>query len=497
MISDRTIAIWSALTALAITLLMPGSGSLWIDEAQTFHHVAQPTFSALCTGLLADQRSEALMPLGMFVAWVGGQLIGASEWQMRAPNILWAALTVLAFVRLGQFWHAPWAPIVVAVQPFLWYYANEARPYVLQIGCGAWLAAGCAELLESRRLDARTVLLVTVASALLVGSTMFGVITVGAVAVVLGALWQRERWAISRGARAGIALGVLWCAGFVAYYVWKVASGAAGAKLWEVGLPNLGFALYEFAGFAGLGPGRYELRELARSGGVVRAVHGLAADLFWLALLASLLSAVGFALGATWQKGGRRREVIVYAAVCALVSGTTFMLSLLARFPFWGRHLAPIFPFYCALLVLGLDSLRRTSWPAMVRVGVAASLLALLAFSSGRLRWSSRHAKDDYRSAAATAVSALRTGRDVWWSADQAAAVYYGLALSEGPSQRGKVAHLFVPGTPERIPPLPVPDMIILSKPDVSDPAGEVGRLITAQQFRATQRFKAFTVWER
>jgi hypothetical protein len=496
MISDRTIAIWSAFTALAITLLIPGSGSLWIDEAQTFHHVAQPTFSALWRDLLADQKSEGLMPLGMFVAWVSGQLIGSSEWQMRAPNILWAALTVLAFVRLGRLWHAPSAPILVAVQPFLWYYGNEARPYALQIACGAWLAVGCAEVLESRRLDARTLLPILVASAALVASTMFGIITAVAVAMILAALGWHERWVITRGAQAEMVLGVLWWASLGAYYVWKVASGAKGARLWDVGLQNLGFAFYEFSGFAGLGPGRDELRQLGRTGGVAGAVYGLAADPVWIVLLLALLSAVAVALRLAWQREERRRELLVYAGVCALVVGTTFTLSLLAGFPFWGRHLAPIFPFYCALLALGVESLRRTSWPQLLRVGVVASLLMVLAFSSAQLRWSSRHAKDDYRSAATIALTALRAGRNVWWSADSEAAAYYGLPLLKEVGRPGKAAYLPVTLL-GRSTPLPVPDMIVMSKSDVFDPAGELGRMIRAQHFRATHRLKAFTVWER
>jgi hypothetical protein len=496
MISSRTIAICSAVTALGMTMLMPGSDSLWIDEAQTFHHMAQPTLSALCLGLLADHKSEALMPLGMFVAWLGGQLVGMSEWQMRAPNILWAALAVLAFVRLGKLWRAPWAPLLLATQPFLWFYANEARPYAFQIGCGAWLAAGCAEVLQSRRLDARSLDILLVASAALVASTLFGMVTVGAVAVVLGMLWRRERWLIVRGARARIALGALWCAAFGAYYVWRVASGAKGAKIWDVGLQNLGFALYEFAGFSGFGPGRDELRELARTRGAAGAVDGLAAYLIWIVLLSLLLAAVGVMLRAAWQEGEWRREIAFYAAVCALVGGTTLALALVARFPFWGRHLAPAFPFYCALLVLGLGYIQRTNLPAVVRLGVLASLLALLAFSSAQLRWSPRHAKDDYRSAVASAVSALRAGRDVWWSASPEAAAYYGLAVSKGTRQPGKATFLSL-DKPEQTAILPVPDVIIISKRDIYDPIGQVGRLITAKQFRPTKHFKAFTVWER
>jgi hypothetical protein len=494
MISNQTIAVGSALAALATTPLMPSSGSLWIDEAQTFHHVAQPTFSAFYSGLLTTEFSEGLMPLGMFAAWLGGQLIGMSEWEMRAPNILWATLAVLAFVRLGRLWHASWAPIVIAVQPFLWYYANEARPYALQIACGAWLAAGCAEALESRRLETPIVVLLVVASAALVATSLFGVITVGAVAVGLSAFCWRERWPITRGARAGIALGVLWCIGFGGYYVWKVASGVAGSRIWEVGLQNLGFALYEFTGLMGLGPGRQELRELAREGDVAGVLQGLAADPGWLAVLTALLCVAGVALWTAWHERERRREVALHAAVCALVAGATFALALVARFPFWGRHLAPVFPFYCALLVLGLACLVRMSWPAVVRVGLPASLIALLAFSSAQVRWSSRHAKEDYRSVAALAVSGLRTGRNVWWAADPEAAAYYGLAVSTGTPQPGKAAYLFVT-MPKRS--VPMPDLIVMSKPDVYDPAGQVDRLIGAHHFRRTQSFKGFTIWER
>jgi hypothetical protein len=186
----------------------------------------------------------------------------------------------------------------------------------------------------------------------------------------------------------------------------------------------------------------------------------------------------------------------VYAGVCAFGSGATFALALPARFPFWGRHLAPIFPFYCALLILGLNYLWHSSWPAAVRAGVLASFLALLGISSAQLRWSSRHAKDDYRSAALTAVHALDAGSDVWWSADPEAAAYYGLATSSATRQRGK-ATLPSLGTPQGNGILPVPDMIITSKPEIYDPTGRVAALIAAKHFRPMTHFKAFTIWQR
>ena len=131
-----------AIVAFILCLFMPSAQSLWIDEAQTWHYASAPTVGALFSELNTTHTSEGLMPLGMLVPWAGIRIFGEGEWQLRALNILWAAVAVGAFLVLGRRWRVPWAPLFMAVQPFLWYYADEARPYALQIAASAWLLVG-------------------------------------------------------------------------------------------------------------------------------------------------------------------------------------------------------------------------------------------------------------------------------------------------------------------------------------------------------------------
>jgi hypothetical protein len=129
------------LVSLGSGLFMVGSDSLWIDEGQILPLTRQSSFSDWMAALLANQKSEAQMPLSMFVAWVAGKVLGESEWQIRSLNALWVALAGTAVGRLGQVLRLPILLPLFLVQPFLWYYANEARPYALLICISAWLVA--------------------------------------------------------------------------------------------------------------------------------------------------------------------------------------------------------------------------------------------------------------------------------------------------------------------------------------------------------------------
>ena len=80
------------------------------------------------------------MPLAMFFAWVTAQTLGTQEWQLRAINVLWNGLALLGMYRAGKRLQLPWLPLLLAIQPYFWFYSNEARPYSLQIACGAWRA---------------------------------------------------------------------------------------------------------------------------------------------------------------------------------------------------------------------------------------------------------------------------------------------------------------------------------------------------------------------
>jgi uncharacterized membrane protein len=72
------------------------------------------------------------------------------EWQLRAVNLLWGALAVVGMYRVGQRLKIPWLPLLLASQPYFWFYMNEARPYALQLACGTGLLVALVEFYFAR-----------------------------------------------------------------------------------------------------------------------------------------------------------------------------------------------------------------------------------------------------------------------------------------------------------------------------------------------------------
>src|SRR5688572_10918935 len=256
------------LVSLGSGLLMVSSQSLWIDEAGTWLFARQSSLSDWLATLLSYTNSEAQMPLGMFVAWLGARLAGDSEWQLRSLNALWIALAGVGVGRLGQTLRLPSLLPLFLVHPFVWYYANEARPYALIICVSAWLAALWGFVHHDRTLSpARLWAIGAVATIGLASSLLFSFAIAG-FAFAFGATMLLRKIGLDRRHVPPIATTVLAMDALMTYYAWTLARGAGGAKLWNVGFANLAFALYELLGFGGLGPPRNELRELARNNGL-------------------------------------------------------------------------------------------------------------------------------------------------------------------------------------------------------------------------------------
>lgn len=478
--------------AVALCFLMPSSQSLWMDEAQTYRLASIPSLAEVFSDLRKIVSSESLMPLGMVTAWVSTRIFGVSEWQLRAVNILWAALAIGAFAVVGRVWRISWAPMLLAVQPFLWFYANEARPYTLQIACGAWLLAGLVVSIEERRVRQPVFVLLLLVSCILIATTLFGILTVGPVWAAVTWLAWRERWPRPARWPLGIAIGLVWSAAFGIYYLSTLARGAGGERLWDVGLQNIVFAGYEFAGFSGLGPGRNELRELAQLGGHSAVLRGFAEGLMGVLCLAGVYVLLAGCIILRGARADRHAAAMWIAGILTFNSGALILLALVAHFPFWGRHLAPVFPFFCALLLLGIQEMKCVIGPVPARVATSA-FFAMLILSAFELRFLPRHAKDNYRDAATIARNALSAGQSVWWSADPDAGRYYGLHF---PGDSGASDRLIMARTPsaEILANLPPPDLIVASKPDAFDPHGVVVGFIREHHYRIAQKLSGFQI---
>jgi uncharacterized membrane protein len=494
--SERNSSVIFLLVALALVPLMPSADSLWVDEAQTWRYARHTSLSAAWDEFQGERFSETQMPLGMAAAWSWARIFGTSEFALRAPNMLYAAGAILCFYLIGRKEDAPLLPLFFAVQPYLWFYVNEARPYALQIFGGSLLLLALHQVYRGNISSIRWVIAWGAGALVCSASSMLGAIPTLAFTVAL--FWEllRKHYLLGKGQLvifAGTTLSLL-ALGF--YYLQTLLAGSGGSKIWSVGLQNLIFSVVEFLGFAGMLPPRQELREMARAG----LDHSSEVLNLWpFALPTILMAAVFVVIGLFWVQNFRQTPRWVAASVAVVVGSVVLLLaaSLIVGFPFWGRHLAPAFPAFVAAVGWAVTSAWRGPLP-LVKVS-AACLFALLLASSLMIRFSETHSKDDYRTAAAFAHETLTRGGTVWWAADPAGASYYGLNPSPADTaatNTDKPVVLASNVTAIQALNLPQPDLVILSKTDIYDSRGYLQAWLSQNKYALRHTAKAFWIFD-
>lgn len=478
------------LLGLLVIAVIPSHESVWIDEAVTATYAREGSFSAFAEKLIQDPNSEAQMPFYVLQSWSFGKLIGTSEWALRAPNILYGMLAFASFHWIGRRLKIGWFGLLLLVQPYFWAYVDEARPYASQIGFASLALASLIPFFEDWGDKRKATMFLSLSLFLLCGSSMLGAITAGWVYLALIALLLAGKCRISR-TEISILCGGLFLLGCLgAYDLWTLLRGSGGSRIWDVGLQNLGFSLYEFAGATGLGPARAVLREMGKAGD-----YGALLSDTWLGSL--LLGGILGGLLVSWLvQQIRNREILTLSLprAClwiAVGSGLSLLaLSYLAGWPFWGRHLAPAFPFFILWLGCAIRDLRGRRPAIGLAVSVALSVLWLA--SSLRLRFSEEHHRDDYRGAARLAHEAYEDGLIVWWVASPAGGAYYHLPAA---SMNSRGVRYIVNASEADLRDLAEPDLIVLSKPDVTDSRGSVRTYILVHGYSVYKTLPAFQLF--
>lgn len=483
---SRHVVLYLAMAATLAALCIAVSGqSYWIDEANAAWRAAEPSFRLLMGRMVSDTGSDAQMPLFLLAIWAWEKVVGHGEIALRAMNLLWVVpgLYIFANGKVDRL-------LVAGTSAFLWFYLDEARPYGMQIGASLMLfglferavtaardPAGEAPLLRPYQ-----VWLLAFGLIALAGSSLLGAIwAAAAVAAAAFAVPWRRRQIAATHLLGPALLFVLVLAPLGLYYLWTVLAGAGGTKVAVTDARNLVFSVYELLGFAGLGPGRTDLRA---AGAAAFAPH-----LFALAGYAILVGAVTLAGAIHIVRNVAPRTL----AACAIAFAAAAALILIAGYTMhWrvvGRHLAPALAAVLAIQAAGVTLLWR--WP-IGKLLVLAFLVMALA-SAASIRFAPRHAKDDYRSAAAVARSALAVGDRVWWNADALGALVYKVPLGQGCSN----ALYVVEPQPGFASSLETPTLVVTSKPDIYDPDGILAAFLSSQQFHVTETFQAFQIWRR
>jgi len=479
---------------LASFLLLPfmlTNDSLWLDEGDTAMYATQPDFHSWSHYLRLDNEADCQMPLSMLFAWLAGQILGTGEWQMRAVNLIWGAIALGGMFRASRRLQLPWLPLILVIQPYFWFYMNEARPYALQVACGTWLLAAFVEFYFNEAAGESWAWLLVVSAFFLFLSTILAPVSVTAVILVGAITALLNHWKPCRKAMLILLGGAMANIPTALYYWSTLLRGAKGSQLWHVDLKFFGYVLYEFTGMTGLGLPTEEIRELARSPHLLAALSAHS--------LQFALPALGFALVLAVMIFGLRRQSpgILHgvqtglALVLGLAALTFIAGSLVLQKAFWARHFAPVFPSYVVLLGLAMAGMfgyrnRIIKWLPFLLAG-------LLTFSDLNLRFSRVWRKEDYRSAAQYARQSLAENKSVWWVAGGFCATYYRVELAIFHPKTGQA---FCPQVElGKLEVLQQPDVIIYSKPDIHDPGLVIKKIIEQDNYQEAARFKSFTIW--
>ena len=246
------------------------------------------------------------------------------------------------------------------------------------------------------------------------------------------------------------------------------------------------YIFYELLGFAGFGPGRLEIR-----------YGGLAVFRQWLPWLVSygILQAFLLASGCRQlTRDYRLRTLTVWLVAFALVLGFILVVGFKVQFRVLGRHCAPLLPLIIFVQGLGLAvwlNRGKSAWRLLAVIFLGTCLV-----SAASVRFGERHAKDDYREAAALGREALSQGQRVWWSAEIQGAWVYRMAVTTQMTNTQAAFYIFNPELAS-LKALPKPDLVLLSKADLYDRHGAVQTFLKQNNYRLAQQLSAFTVWRR
>jgi mannosyltransferase len=188
---SRSRAFWivAGLTVLAAVLRFATLG------VQAYHHDEIVTASRILRGgfghaMDAVGFSESAPPLYYALAWVWTQVTGTGEWGLRSLSALAGMATVPVAYLIGVELRGRRAGLVaaalVAVNPMLVWYSQEARAYALLVLLGAVSLLYCVRALRSG--SRRDFVLWGVASGLALATHYFAVF-----AIVAEAIWLLRR----------------------------------------------------------------------------------------------------------------------------------------------------------------------------------------------------------------------------------------------------------------------------------------------------------------
>jgi mannosyltransferase len=378
---------------------------------QAYHHDEIVTASRILRGgfghaMDAVGFSESAPPLYYGLAWIWTQVTGTGEFGLRSLSALAGVATVpvayLIGVELRERRAGLMAAALVAVNPMLLWYSQEARAYALLVLLGAVSLLYCVRALRSG--SCRDFVLWGVASGLALATHYFAIFP-----IVAEAIWLLRRR--PRESASGLGIIVLFGLALAPLVIHQMSFGHAE---W-IGNFTLGHRLWETAATFVSG----------ETSDIIARPERPVLALLPLALGAAALALIGF----RGDRGGRRAATLPLSLAAAAI-GIPLLLALASPGKDFvlARNLLP------ALLPLLIAVAIGLTLPAARRTGTAIAAL-LLVYSLAFCVWASFSPdlqRPDWDTVAATIGEPQAPRATVTWVLGEAPLRYY---LSTGAIQ--------------------------------------------------------------
>jgi mannosyltransferase len=352
----RPAVLWAlaGLTALGLAVRFASLG------LQSYHHDEVITAMRVIPGSFEDmlhrvKTSESNPPLYYTLAWGWAKAFGTGEFGLRSLSALFGAATVPLGYLIGRQLSNRRTGLtlaaLVALNPMLIWYSQEARSYALLVFFGA-----LSLLLFLRALDGgrgRDLALWALASALALFSHYFAVFAVGVEALWL-AVALRSRWrlvvpALAGVGAAGLALLPLVNAQVNPNHIGWIENSPLATRLWETGVSFL------------VGETGHVIAEAPRER---------------YALVPAILIGIGLALVALVGSRRERRGAGIGLALGLAVAALAAFAALIGKDYVVERNLLPALVPLLTVVAIGFATDRARRLGALLAVALGAYWLA-------------------------------------------------------------------------------------------------------------------------
>lgn len=381
------------------------SQSFWIDECCTALCGTQDSLSGVWAQVNEIGGSDAQIAFYYFLLYIWTSITHCdSELMYRLFNLIWVVLAAWFFRK------EPKALILLLISPFFIYYANELRPYILQIAasCGVTMFLYRKSMGEEQSFSK--------------GFALFFFLCLTSLSSVVWSLGFLLAWMVLEGkdfwsrylVRALCYWGVPFI-GLAAYYIYTLMIGARAVTIQSNWIVNIGASFYELLGLTGIGPNRSELRLCTTLDSLLGNYELIVSGLCGVVILTLLICGIK-----EWSQ--KTNAPIVLSLVMLVVPMAVFAYAAwMMDFRFSGRHWAPLLPI--VIIILSQAFIFAKNKPRLSCLSIMMLLVWLV--SDCRMRFDDTYAREDFRGAITYCKQEHEKGNTVLLLCNGAGKEYY------------------------------------------------------------------------